>query len=126
MVQRRHDPTTFVRYRKALELADAHRSPLKRVLFELERTVAGGRDRGARRPERGPAAGGVPRAAGAGGGGDLGPAGTGKTRLLAKVLAELVREGDRPWALADSNAAVDHLALRRWPKGSTWSRARAR
>ncbi|MFK7929358.1 MAG: AAA domain-containing protein [Myxococcota bacterium] len=41
-----------------------------------------------------------------------GPPGTGKTRLLVALLEALVKEGDRPWALADSNAAVDHLAER--------------
>jgi hypothetical protein len=40
-----------------------------------------------------------------------GPPGTGKTRLLASVLQALRDRGERPWALADSNAAVDHLAL---------------
>ena len=40
-----------------------------------------------------------------------GPPGTGKTRLLAAVLRAMVDRGDRPLALADSNAAVDHLAL---------------
>ncbi len=40
-----------------------------------------------------------------------GPPGTGKTRLLASVLVALRDRGDRPWALADSNAAVDNLAL---------------
>jgi hypothetical protein len=46
-----------------------------------------------------------------------GPPGTGKTRVLAKVLADLVRQGDRPYALADSNAAADHLALRAMGEG---------
>ena len=40
-----------------------------------------------------------------------GPPGTGKTRLLARLLAVQAGRGDRPWALADSNAATDHLAL---------------
>jgi ATP-dependent RNA/DNA helicase IGHMBP2 len=40
-----------------------------------------------------------------------GPPGTGKTRVLGRVLHALVADGERPWALADSNAAVDHLAL---------------
>src|SRR5687768_14269406 len=34
VVSARHDPTTFVRYRQALERADEHRSPLKRVLLD--------------------------------------------------------------------------------------------
>lgn len=41
-----------------------------------------------------------------------GPPGTGKTRTLVVLLQQLVRRGERPWALADSNAAVDHLAER--------------
>lgn len=40
-----------------------------------------------------------------------GPPGTGKTTTLVAGLAALVARGERPWALADSNAAVDHLAL---------------
>lgn len=39
-----------------------------------------------------------------------GPPGTGKTHVIATLLVRAVQEGDRPWALADSNAAVDHLA----------------
>ncbi len=41
-----------------------------------------------------------------------GPPGTGKTQVLAAMLAVLVDLGERPWALAESNAAVDQLALR--------------
>jgi hypothetical protein len=41
-----------------------------------------------------------------------GPPGTGKTETLCAILRALVDLGERPWALADSNAAVDHLALR--------------
>ena len=41
-----------------------------------------------------------------------GPPGTGKTQTLAAMLVALVDLGERPWALADSNAAVDQLALR--------------
>lgn len=39
-----------------------------------------------------------------------GPPGTGKTHVIGAMLARAVEEGDRPWALADSNTAVDHLA----------------
>ncbi len=39
-----------------------------------------------------------------------GPPGTGKTRVLVAALQELLDDGRRPWALADSNAAVDHIA----------------
>jgi len=41
-----------------------------------------------------------------------GPPGTGKTEVLVAILAALRDLGERPWALADSNAAVDHLAAR--------------
>lgn len=41
-----------------------------------------------------------------------GPPGTGKTETLVAVLHALKDLGEKPWALADSNAAVDHLALR--------------
>jgi len=41
-----------------------------------------------------------------------GPPGTGKTEVLVAILVALREQGDQPWALADSNAAVDHLALR--------------
>jgi superfamily I DNA and/or RNA helicase len=39
-----------------------------------------------------------------------GPPGTGKTRVLVTILKALQARGERAWALADSNAAVDHLA----------------
>jgi len=39
-----------------------------------------------------------------------GPPGTGKTWLLGHLVSESIRRGDRVWTLADSNAAVDHLA----------------
>ncbi len=41
-----------------------------------------------------------------------GPPGTGKTETLCAILVALRELGERPWALAESNAAVDHLALR--------------
>jgi hypothetical protein len=41
-----------------------------------------------------------------------GPPGTGKTEVLVAILAALRDLGERPWALAESNAAVDHLATR--------------
>ena len=41
-----------------------------------------------------------------------GPPGTGKTEVLVALLTALKDLGEKPWALAESNAAVDHLALR--------------
>lgn len=40
-----------------------------------------------------------------------GPPGTGKTLVAAHLLRELARRNERPLALAESNAAADHLAL---------------
>jgi len=40
-----------------------------------------------------------------------GPPGTGKTHLLVALLRAMVDAGEKPWALAASNAAVDHLAV---------------
>ena len=40
-----------------------------------------------------------------------GPPGTGKTHVIGSLLAQLVARGERPWALAESNAATDHLAV---------------
>lgn len=46
-----------------------------------------------------------------------GPPGTGKTTVIVALLRALVAEGERVAALADSNAAVDHLARRAAAKG---------
>lgn len=40
-----------------------------------------------------------------------GPPGTGKTTLMVALLEALLNDGQRAWALAASNAAVDHLAV---------------
>lgn len=116
-IRRRHDPSTFARFQEALQRADAHRSDLRRVLL------------GERAPPRidDPVAlPGLDAAQQLAAGVAIrspelalvhGPPGTGKTHLLAAVLARLVADGDRPWALADSNAAVDHLAATAAAKG---------
>jgi ATP-dependent RNA/DNA helicase IGHMBP2 len=110
-VRRRHDPSTSIRYRKALERADEHRSALRRVLLDPGR---------AQPPVD--ALADIPHAnesqrraiAHALTAPELaviwGPPGTGKTWVLAKLLGRLVAQGQRPWALADSNAATDNLA----------------
>lgn len=110
-VRRRHDPSTFIRFRQALERADAHRSELRQVLLGERPATAVTQPSSlpGLNPAQQLAAGVALRTP------DLalihGPPGTGKTRLLGGVLRALVDDGDRPWALADSNAAVDNLAL---------------
>ncbi len=105
------DPSTFVRYRQALERADAVPSLLKEALLEPEASdeLPAPVDlpglNGAQRAAAGHALKTSPLAL------VHGPPGTGKTHLLARVLRQLVADGERPWALADSNAAVDNLAL---------------
>ncbi|MEN0066000.1 MAG: AAA domain-containing protein [Myxococcota bacterium] len=98
-VTRRHDPSTFIRYRQGLEAADRHASPLREALLTAERTPEVQADAMAHALEASTLA--VIH----------GPPGTGKTWTLARVLRALVDRGEQPWALADSNAAVDHLAL---------------
>ena len=110
-VTRRHDPATFVRYRQGLEAADRHRSPLREALLGgWSGAVAASLSELPELDEAQQRA-----AAEALGPGPLavihGPPGTGKTWVLARILRALVDRGERPWALADSNAAVDHLAL---------------
>jgi len=115
-VQQRADPSTWVRYRQALERAAATPSPLVRHLLDgteppaelappvvPEQALSGldpAQHRAAVHALTAPVLAVI-----------HGPPGTGKTHVLASVLAALVSRGERPWALADSNAAVDHLAL---------------
>lgn len=118
-VSLRFDPSTFQRYRKALLRARDTPSPLREVL--LGTRPGGTLDDHPRLP-----VGRLNAAQHAAGSQALeaaelalihGPPGTGKTELVAAMLAALVAFGDRPWALADSNAAVDHLALRAASRG---------
>jgi ATP-dependent RNA/DNA helicase IGHMBP2 len=107
----RADPSTWVRYRQALERASELDTPLVHALLSAE--VDEGEQEGA--TLAGLNASQVAAADHALRANALaaihGPPGTGKTRVIGAMLVELVRRGDTPWALADSNAAVDHLAL---------------
>ena len=115
VVSKRFDPTTFTRQRQALARANEHPSPLRDVLLGLKEPSP-------------PRQNGVPMVTGALNPVQIaaakealsseelalihGPPGTGKTQVITAMLRGLVSLGDKPWALADSNAAVDHLALR--------------
>jgi hypothetical protein len=110
-VARRFDPTTFGRMREAIDRVAALDTPLSRILL--------GRDRWEVAEPRPVAIPGLDASQQVALGRALaaqalaviyGPPGTGKTRTLVALLGRLVAEGDRPWALADSNAAADHLA----------------
>lgn len=109
-VDRRFDGATYVGLRQALERVDGLESPLITALLEGApvadpvRTVFPTLDEAQSRAAA--HALGQPNLAAI-----HGPPGTGKTHALAAILVALVAEGDRPWALAESNAAVDHLAL---------------
>lgn len=109
-VRLRADPRTWVRYRKALERGAETKGALVRCLLQSE--PDGGYGEGARLPGLDPAQQDAAEAALRATSLGLihGPPGTGKTRVIGALLQWLVGRGDRPWALADSNAAVDHLA----------------
>jgi energy-coupling factor transporter ATP-binding protein EcfA2 len=115
VVTRTFDPTPWRRLAEALDKADAHRSPLRDVLLgkkpasPLLSTTPRLDPTGLDETQR-EAASIVLRS------GEValvhGPPGSGKTTLLVALLRAAVADGDRPWALADSNAAVDHVAGR--------------
>ena len=109
-VVRRLDPTTVTRLSDALLRADQHDSPLRTHLLaghfggvpadvkvRAPLDHAQSRARAAVRAQ-------PPLAL------IHGPPGTGKTWLLGHLVEEEVSGGARVWALAESNAAVDHFA----------------
>jgi len=114
VVTLRFDPTTWRRYADALARADGHRSELRDVLLG---------ERAPGHPSSHPPpllddrlnASQREAAEHALACAELalihGPPGTGKTQVMVALLRSLVPH-ERPWALADSNAAVDHLVGR--------------
>ncbi len=116
VVEQVFDPGTLIRYRQALERADAlAKSPVKTALLEgpdpfepLEPVPLDGS--GLNEAQHAAARQALDAEALA-----LlhGPPGTGKTRTLVAILKALSQrtETRRSLALADSNAAVDHLAV---------------
>jgi len=110
----RFDPSTFQRYAAALHIANGLESPLKDALL-AERPVQPPVDvqrdcddtlNASQRQAVACALTDRPLHL------IHGPPGTGKTEVIAALLQRLCARGERPWALADSNAAVDHLAIR--------------
>lgn len=107
------DASTWVSFRKALERADELDSPLKHALLHGPDTDTADRDTAGNQPSWDGLNGSQQTAAQAAFNAPHlavihGPPGTGKTRTLVALLGAL--RGIR-WALAESNAAVDNLAL---------------
>lgn len=116
-VVKRHDSTTFSRYITALDEAAMLDTPLVRALLgEVEDVAPANGENFLGLNEAQAAA-----AAHARGAETLallhGPPGTGKTHTIASLVYALVQDGEAPLALADSNAATDHLAVRIAQKG---------
>mgnify|MGYP000695559639 CR=1 FL=1 len=119
-VRRRADPSTWIRYRQALERGADSRHRLARLLLQQpEAYEPASSDRATGDPGDPSLLEGLDEAQRHAASMALqaealaaihGPPGTGKTRVLATLARALVAQGERPWALADSNAAVDHLA----------------
>ena len=113
VVSERSDPASLRLLLRALALADAHQSPLQQVLLAS-------REPGFAELSTVGSFSGLNTAQAAAAHQAMaaqelalihGPPGTGKTHTLAILARALVAQGERPLALADSNAATDHLAL---------------
>lgn len=111
-VIKRFDPTTFERYLAALDEAESLDSPLVKALLGEIETIepdASMRFNALNASQKAAAA----HARGATSLALLhGPPGTGKTHTIVSLVGVLVEDGEAPLALADSNAATDHLAVR--------------
>ncbi|MFT5583545.1 MAG: ATP-dependent RNA/DNA helicase IGHMBP2 [Cognaticolwellia sp.] len=111
VVSERNDPASLRLLLRALEKADAHQSALQQVLLgkrepsftDLPSAPPGLNIAQEKAAQRAMAAQELALI--------HGPPGTGKTHTLAILAKSLVAQGERPLALADSNAATDHLAL---------------
>ena len=111
VVSERNDPASLRLLLRALKKADEHPSPLQQVLLgqreasfsDLTSAPPGLNAAQEQAAQRAMAAQELALI--------HGPPGTGKTHTLAILAKSLVAQGERPLALADSNAATDHLAL---------------
>ncbi len=119
VVSERSDPASLRLLLRALSHAEEHQSPLQQVLLAAREPSFAEPAAKPSAPQHGALAGlnaaQAHAAQQAMAAGELalihGPPGTGKTYTLAILAKALVAQGERPLALADSNAATDHLAL---------------